>query len=1121
MKSFFAALPKLASSPPFSEVWGGVPFGAEALLVEPLGAPLCWVLKDNEQLLEAARALAFFSPDLSVLTFPAWDTLPYDRVSPSKEIMGQRLKTLEALSWGPPAVVLTTVMALVQKVPDASLFTPSISLVLTCGQSLSMEALKQFLVKSGYVAVETVRERGEFSLRGGLLDVFPSTAPLPWRLDFFGEELEQMRAFDPLSQRTVEMLGSGTLYPATEVLWQAETPQRFRGNYIQAFGRQTSQDGLVEAISHGIKPLGYEQWLPFFYETLVPFWTFLSPQTLWLVQEDTSLIHGHFMEQVTEHYKGRMDSGYGPVPPTSFYVSLLEMETYLQTQKVLTLTPYTREGAFSWGGKKIGVNNPPDLEGRSIVVTLSEGHQHKVKTLLEAEGRTVSVVSSWKNALKKSGPSTALVVGPLTQGFVFPGLTVVTEQELYGNKMMGEGKKTAPKAFKLDLGSFEIGDYLVHEDHGIGLFRGLVALDVGGETFDFIHLEYEGGDKLYVPAQNLELISKYGGSQSLVTLDKLGSIQFQKRKAVVKKRIRDMAGVLLKMAAERSLEKGVPIAFQQEVFETFCESFPYIETDDQLRAIQDVLEDLLGDKPMDRLICGDVGFGKTEVALRAAFVAATSGYQVAVVVPTTILCRQHYKNFEKRLSPFGIKVGFLSRMATKSMDTATRKELASGELKILISTHAVFSKKIAFHNLGLVVLDEEQHFGVSQKERLKSLQPNVHLLSMSATPIPRTLQMAISGVRDLSLIQTPPLDRMAVKAFVMPFDPLLIKEAILREYHRGGQVYCVCPRIADLDHMEEVLRALVPEISMIQAHGQMAPQVLDQAMQDFYDKKYTVLLSTNIVESGLDVPSANTLIVHRADMFGLSQLYQLRGRIGRSKVRGYAYFLLPTDRLLRETAQRRLDVIQSLDTLGAGFIVASSDMDIRGAGNLVGEEQSGHIKEVGLELYQSMLNDMIEELKTPTSAEEESPRFSPQLTLGASVLLPDTYVPDLSLRIGLYRRLSDVDSPEGLLDFEQELIDRFGPLPEVAHHLFQVMGLKIQAKKCFVERLEVGPKGVMIKFYKDYFPGAEKLLAYVQQHAGLFKWRTDQRLILLRTFENFEATVKGLTHFLNTLIDML
>jgi transcription-repair coupling factor (superfamily II helicase) len=717
-------------------------------------------------------------------------------------------------------------------------------------------------------------------------------------------------------------------------------------------------------------------------------------------------------------------------------------------------------------------------------------------------------VKNWPDALKLDKSAAGIACLEIEHGFETPDFAVVAEQDILGDRMVRQTRQRRAQNFLQEASSLAPGDLVTHIEHGVGRYLGLKTIDAAGAPHDCLELQYDGG-KLFLPVENIELLTRYGADEGNAQLDRLGGAGWQTRKAKMKARAREMAAELIRIAAARELRAMPAVDPPSGIYDEFCARFPYQETDDQEKAIADVIEDLGKGRPMDRLVCGDVGFGKTEVALRAAFVMAMSGQQVAIVVPTTLLARQHFRTFAERFNGFPLKVRQLSRFVDAKEAKETKTALESGDVDIVVGTHALLSKTIKFRNLGLVIVDEEQHFGVTHKEQLKSLKADVHVLTLTATPIPRTLQLALSGVRDLSLITTPPIDRLAVRTFVTPFDPLVIREALLREHYRGGQSFYVSPRIADLRETMEFLKATVPEVKPAMAHGQMAATALEDVMTAFYDKRVDVLVSTNIVESGLDIPTANTLIMNRADMFGLSQLYQLRGRIGRGKQRAYAYLTTPADRKLNDTAERRLQVLQSLDQLGAGFAVASHDMDIRGAGNLLGEEQSGHVKEVGIELYQEMLEEAVAQMRAGDAAAEIADQWSPQINIGASVMIPEAYVTDLNVRMALYRRLSTIETREDIERFAAELIDRFGPLPEEVQHLFDIVAIKQLCRIAQVEKIEAGPKGGTITFRNNAFPNPIALVKLINTHSGTMKVRPDQKVVVQRDWPTPESRLKG------------
>ena len=759
-------------------------------------------------------------------------------------------------------------------------------------------------------------------------------------------------------------------------------------------------------------------------------------------------------------------------------------------------------------------------ESRVLVTAWSDGALDRMLQVLAEHGlERVKFVEHLSDLGELAPGMVGAAVLSLENGFETASLTVIGEQDILGDRMVRRSRRRKRGAdFISEVAGLEEGSIVVHAEHGIGKFLGLRTIEAAGAPHACLELLYAEGAKLFLPVENIELLSRYGSEAAEAQLDKLGGVAWQARKARLKKRLLDMAGELIRIAAERATRHAAVLQSPDGLYDEFAARFPYDETEDQMNAIEAMREDLSAGRPMDRLVCGDVGFGKTEVALRAAFLAAMNGVQVAVVVPTTLLARQHYKTFVDRFRGLPIRIGQASRLVGSKELALTKKEVAEGKIDIVIGTHALLGSSMRFANLGLLIIDEEQHFGVKHKERLKELKTDVHVLTLSATPIPRTLQLAMTGVRELSLITTPPVDRMAVRTFISPFDGLVIRETLLREHYRGGQSFYVCPRVSDLPEIEAFLRSDVPEVKFAVAHGQMAAGELDDIMNAFYDGQYDVLLSTTIVESGLDVPTANTLVVHRADMFGLAQLYQLRGRVGRSKVRAFALFTLPANRMLTRTADRRLKVLQSLDALGAGFQLASHDLDIRGAGNLLGEEQSGHIKEVGFELYQHMLEEAVAELKGDEEAIDTG--WSPQIMVGTPVMIPEDYVPDINLRMGLYRRLGEITDVGEIDGFGAELIDRFGTLPTEVQHLLKIVYIKALCRKANVEKLDAGPKGILVQFRNQQFPNPAELVGFIAKQGSMAKIRPDQSVVFTRDLPTAEKRLAGAGVIMTHLADL-
>ncbi|NBX09485.1 MAG: transcription-repair coupling factor, partial [Marivivens sp.] len=1096
----------------------GAPEGFDAKLildeVGKSGAPVLHIARDDRRLSEMQAALAFYAPEMPVVVFPAWDCLPYDRVSPNADICAARMATLAALAHGMPKqfVLLTTLNAATQRVPARGLLKEA-SFTARVNSRIDEAALKQYLVRMGFTQSPTVMEAGDYAVRGGIIDIFPPGEAGPVRLDLFGDVLDSARRFDPASQRTTEKLDVVELAPVSEVILDEAAITRFRQNYRIEFGAAGTDDPLYEAISAGRKHAGAEHWLGFFHDHLETLFDYVPTATVTLDDQvtPTRLARWTMIEDAYDtrmfalKQKGRMDSVYKPAPPALMYLDDPNWEAVTADRRVLQFTPLKQStglGVIDAGGR-IGRDFAPERQqenvnlfkalmlhvkarssdGPVVVASYSEGARERLMGLLEDEGAGEVIPVQNFSRVGKSGLH--LAIWPLEKGFETKGLTVISEQDVLGDRLIRQTKKKRKaENFLTETQSLTPGDLVVHVDHGVGRYKGLEVVQALGAAHECILLEYAEGSKLYLPVENIELLSKFGHEDGL--LDRLGGGAWQAKKARMKERIRQMAERLIRVAAERELRKAPVLSPPDGMWDQFLARFPYAETEDQLQAISDVLEDLDSGRPMDRLICGDVGFGKTEVAIRAAFVAAMSGVQVAVIAPTTLLARQHYKNFAERFRGFPINVAPLSRFVSAGNAAKTREGMANGQVDIVVGTHALLAKSVKFNNIGLLIIDEEQHFGVQHKERLKQLRSDIHVLTLTATPIPRTLQLSLSGVRDLSIIGTPPIDRLAIRTYVSEFDTITIREALLREHYRGGQSFFVVPRLSDLPEMEDWLKREVPEVSFVVAHGQMAAGELDDRMNAFYDGKYDVLLATTIVESGLDIPTANTMIVHRADMFGLAQLYQIRGRVGRSKTRAYAYLTTKPRAKLTPQAEKRLRVLGSLDTLGAGFTLASQDLDIRGAGNLLGEEQSGHINEVGYELYQQMLEDEIARIKSGAiGLSDDDGQWAPQINLGVSVLIPETYVADLDVRLGLYRRLSALTKKVELEGFAAELIDRFGPLPKEVNTLMLIVRIKAMCKRAGISQLDGGPKGATIRFHNDKFASPKGLVEFIQAQKGM------------------------------------
>ncbi len=1121
----------------------GAPEGADALCVADAARTrrdiVVHIARDGARAAAMVRALKFFAPDIAVIEYPAWDCLPYDRVSPSGAVSAGRMAALSLIASHRekgPLIVVTSVNAAVQRTAPRDVVL-SASMSLAPGASVDMDALTQYLTTNGYARSSTVRERGEFAVRGGLVDIFPPGADEPVRLDFFGDQLESVRAFDAESQRTTRQLQRFDLNAASEILISDETIARFRSGFVKAFGA-AGDDPLYEAISAGRMHAGAEHWLPLFYETTDTLFDFIGDGLIFLdhladeaATERLSAIADHYEARAEDAAAARPKNSefsapaYRPLPADALYFSEDIWRAEIDAANLRPLSPFApqaNERAYHFGAK-VGRNFAAERAGdkinvfdaviehvkanpgrKRIIACWTEGSADRMRAVLSDHGlSSIAHSNSWAEIGDE--PTTA-VLG-LEQGFETDDAVFLSEQDILGDRLVRRTRKKRAENFLTEASSLALGDLVVHVEHGIARYEGLKTLEVQGAPHDCLHLSYHGGDKLFLPVENIDLLSRFGPEDANQQLDKLGGAAWQGRKAKMRARIKMLAEALIKIAAKRAMQSAEEMAPLDGLYDEFCARFPFAETEDQENAIADVIEDLAKGRPMDRLVCGDVGFGKTEVALRAAFVAAMTGRQVAVVAPTTLLVRQHFKNFSDRFRGFPVKVGQISRMVSTKDAASVRDGLASGGIDIVIGTHALLAKTIKFRDLGLLIVDEEQHFGVKHKERLKEFRGDTHVLTLTATPIPRTLQLAMSGIRDLSLIATPPVDRLAVRTTVGPFDPVVARETLLREHYRGGQSFYVAPRIKDLAGVAEFLSEEVPELKFKIAHGQMGSGELEDIMTAYYEGKFDVLVSTTIVESGLDIPTANTMIIHHADMFGLAQLYQLRGRVGRSKQRAYAYLTTSPRKKLTDGAERRLKVMQSLDTLGAGFTLASHDLDIRGAGNLLGEEQSGNVKEVGVELYQHMLEEAVAELRQGGGAVDEA--WSPQINIGTSVLIPDTYVADLDVRMALYRRLGGVQSQEEIDAFGAELVDRFGSMPAEVQHLLEIVAIKTICRAAGIAKIDAGPKGAVVSFRNDEFVNPAGLIEFISTSPYDMKVRPDQKLVFRQDWPGEAMRLKG------------
>lgn len=1139
----------------------GVTYGFETFAISKILKQLdskkniIYISQDDSKLHEFASILSFINPDLSVLQFPAWDCLPYDRVSPSVNIVAQRLETLSHLLFAKessaPFVLLTSVNAIIQKTLPRK-FLEKQSLQIKTGQKIIFENLLRYLEDNGFERTSLVQDKGEYAVRGGILDIFLPNEENPSRLDFFGEEVEKIRSFSAQSQKTIKEKNELILLPMSEITLNEETIRNFRQNYLQRFGVPKSKDSLYNTISQGRRFSGMEHWLPLFYENSESLFDYCQGSLVFdyltneAFKEREELIFDYFNERKNQNFKEQEFSPYQAIAPETLYLSMDQIEKisknfeftfhfspfYEENKKISTIHTNLRKGkSFLYARQKQEINLFEEVvsylqdlkkqKKKILIAGWSEGSLTRLLTVLREHNlKDIEILKSLSQFDNFSEKFIFAAVLPIENGFENDNFSLLTEQDILGDRLIStQKKKKKRKNALINENSLEIDDLVVHIDHGIGRFAGLKTLKLLNADHDCLEIHYAEGGKLYLPIENIELLSRYSGPQENAILDKIGGVAWQNRKAKLKKRLLELADHFIQIAAKRQIKKAPIMEPPCGMYDEFVATFPYEETSDQLQAIDDVLSDLASGKPMDRLICGDVGFGKTEVALRAAFVAALNGYQTALVVPTTLLSRQHTQTFLKRFQKFPINIAQLSRFTSSKEKKKVEEGLRDGNIDIVIGTHTLLNKNLIIKNLGLFIIDEEQHFGVKHKERLKELKESIHVLTLSATPIPRTLQLALTGVRELSLIASAPIDRLAVRTLISPFDKLTIRETLLREYYRGGQSFYVCPRVSDLAFIYEFLEKEVPELKIAVAHGQLPTKDLDQIMNAFYDKEYHVLLATTIIESGLDIPSANTMIVHRADMFGLAALYQLRGRIGRSKQRAYALLTTTPGKLLTKIAEKRLKILQSLDELGLGFQLASHDMDLRGSGNLLGEEQSGHIKEVGFGLYQQMLEDAVSKLQN--NAPNEDHEWSPQINIGISVLIPESYILDLQLRLKLYRQLSILETIQEINTFGSELIDRFGKFPDEVEHLLKIICIKTLCKKANINKIDAGEKGIVISFRNNFFSNPSGLIDYMAKQGNLGKIRADQTLLFIRSWRDTEKKINGIAAIVNQIFNLI
>lgn len=1095
------------------------------------------VLPDEESALKSYKQIQFYLSDSgkteidlqdSVLYFPSLDTIPYDRVSPSANIQAERARILTRLSYlGNKSLVITAAQNLIVKVPPKEIFANNI-LSLSVGDTTSLEEIAIFLVKSGYSRSPTAIDTGEFAMRGEILD-FVSPTGIAYRIHFGWEKIESIKEYDISTQITNKNVEQVTISTVSESILNAKTIINFKNNFLQIFGVNYTNNPLYESIIAGNKFQGYEHLTPLFFEEMTSLLKFV--ENYQVIYDNLSLQSiNECLASYEDLYQSRLETN--KINPESYYFAL-PIDRYLEDENTVIESLKDGDNIFIEQDENKyqtyqtieKISTTAIAEKKSVIDKLLEiiianknktpiifcnsiSSRERIKLMIEEREYVCKSIDSLKAAKKNL---VNLTVTPLSGGFITDKYLLISEQDVFGDKFTTQSHKSSPRKLKdilTEIDNLNEGELIIHRDHGIGRFDSISTIMVEDIPHDCLKIIYAENDILYLPVENIDVISKYGYSEA--ALDKLGGSAWQRRRAKAKKRITEIADKLMQITAERSLEKSSPIQFDPVSYEEFCNKFPYTETNDQLNAIGDVLQDLRSTKLMDRLICGDVGFGKTEVAMRTAFMVACDASedtpQVVIISPTTILCRQHYESFKERFQGLGLKIVQLSRLV-KSADIKKNKEaIKNGSASIIIGTHAILAKDVHFKNLRLIIIDEEQHFGVAQKERLKELKVGVHVMSLSATPIPRTLQMSMIGIKDLSLIATPPIDRLPVRTSVLPFDSVVIRDALMREKFRGGRSFYVAPRIKDIESLEKKLQQIVPELKFKVAHGQMPAAKIDEIMNDFCDGKFDILLSTTIIESGIDIPAANTIIIHKSDILGLSQLYQLRGRVGRGKVRGYAYLTLEQRKVITKHSMQRLEILQNIDSLGAGFSIASHDMDLRGFGNLVGEEQSGHIKEVGTELYQDMLEEAINQAKESQDT-KKTQEFTPSINLGIAVYIPALYIEDASLRLAIYRRIGNLKTIDEIAHFHDEMIDRFGLLPPEFINLLEVVKIKLICYELGIESIDSGPNGFVFKFNEE-FDVADLVMNFIKKHPRHAKIKPDNKMVFVHKIDKETVIAK-------------
>ncbi|HUI61432.1 MAG TPA: transcription-repair coupling factor [Steroidobacteraceae bacterium] len=1108
------------------------------------------VVADDARALERLSSeLQFFAGErLQPLTLPDWEVLPYDLFSPHPDITSQRLRTLFELPRVQHGCLIVTADVLMQRLAPRN-YVQGRAFELAVGEQLALEPFRRRLIEAGYVSVGQVASPGEYAVRGSLLDVFPMGTSTPLRIDLFDAQIEAIRRFDPDSQRSLDALQHIRLLPAREIPLDPEGVREFRRRYRTRFEGDPTRSAIYRGVSEGMAPAGIEFYLPLFFDETATLFDYLPANAVLVHDAQLTGALERAWSTLGQRFEDRRHDIERPVlPPGELFVSPAEIDSRLSAFAAITLDPFKADTELAGapdihnfptaapGEVRIDAHvehpfAPLDLflnefRGRVLIAADSPGRREVLQEMLRGHGYTLQIVPGWEAFAAGTEPL-ALTVAADLQGLTLtdPPIAVIAEAQLFGARARQERRRARaavdPEALLRDLQDLNPGAPVVHQEYGVGRYVGLQVMDVAGQSGEFLVLEYQDGDRLYVPVQSLHLVSRYtGAAPESAPLHKLGTDQWARARRRAAEQIRDVAAELLDLYARRKAHKGLRLPLDELEYQSFANAFPFEETADQASAIAQVLTDLQSDRPMDRIVCGDVGFGKTEVAMRAAFAAVEAGKQVAVLAPTTLLTQQHLTNFRDRFADWAVRVEALSRFGNSKETQSTLEGLESGAVDIVVATHRLLHSHARFKDLGLIIVDEEHRFGVRDKERLQALRSNVHVLTLTATPIPRTLNMALGGLRDLSLITTPPAERLAIKTFVIEWHGPTLREAALRELRRGGQIYFVHNEVKSIEKIAAEVRTLIPEANVRVGHGQMRERDLEQLMVDFYHRRFDLLVCTTIIESGIDVPSANTIMINRADRMGLAQLHQLRGRVGRSHHRAYAYLIAPPRKALAGDAAKRLEAIESMEDLGAGFVLATHDLEIRGAGELLGEQQSGQMTEIGLALYLDMLERAVRALKQGRTPELDKPLAADtEVELRLPAFLPEAYISDVHVRLGLYKRIAAADSDAALDELTAEIYDRFGPLPAVAQSLLRLAKLKLASRALGIRRLDLGPQGGTVTFEESNQLDPQTVIRMIQKQPREYRLEGSLKLRVSRPLATEEARFEFATELLKRLAE--